>query len=47
MERITRAPVLPSRCCDVPPFRIAGIVCEEIRWQIKMQWQPVWNSIEK
>ena len=31
------APVSAFPCCDVPPLRIAGIVCEETRWRKKKQ----------
>ena len=35
--RIAPRLFLPSPVVTVPPLRIAGIVCEEIRWQIKKQ----------
>ena len=31
------APVSAFPYCDVPPLRIAGIVCEETRWRKKKQ----------
>src|ERR1700726_3732407 len=44
---ITRAPVPAFPCCDCPPLRIAGYVCEENRWRKKMQQKALWNSIAK